>query len=159
MAEGLETATAAQPKKKRRWLMWILLAVVGLPVLLLAVIAMDVNRRRANMSPQELAAADARVSALNAQDRAKAVVTGLLKDPESAEFRNVFSPKRNGVDDANVVCGEVNSKNSFGAKTGFIRFVSATTGADAAFGIQPAVGSKREMAEFEAKWDRHCHDK
>lgn len=45
---------------------------------------------------------------LKAQESVKA----LLKDPSSAEFRNM-----------NGMCGEVNSKNSFGAYTGFVRFI------------------------------------
>jgi hypothetical protein len=44
-----------------------------------------------------------------------------LKDPEAAQFRNVYvhySP-------APVVCGEINGTNSFGDRTGFQRFISA----------------------------------
>jgi hypothetical protein len=44
-----------------------------------------------------------------------------LKDPESAQFRNVAVY----YDIAPAVCGEVNSKNSFGGYAGFQRFVSA----------------------------------
>ena len=46
---------------------------------------------------------------------AKRVVSNELKDPESAQFRNL---RINGVD----LCGEVNAKNSFGGYTGFKRF-------------------------------------
>ncbi|MDC5446163.1 hypothetical protein ACT4Y9_18345 [Acinetobacter baumannii] len=40
------------------------------------------------------------------------IVSEQLKDPESAEFRNVKG-----------VCGEVNAKNSYGGYTGFKRFI------------------------------------
>lgn len=41
-------------------------------------------------------------------------VTVLLKDPDSAKFRNEIS-----------FCGEVNSKNGFGAYTGYTRYIGA----------------------------------
>jgi hypothetical protein len=41
-----------------------------------------------------------------------------LKDPSSAQFRNVFVSK-----DGDYVCGEVNAKNGFGAYGGFEKFV------------------------------------
>lgn len=44
-----------------------------------------------------------------------------LKDGSGAEFRNVFF-NNNGTP---VSCGEVNSKNSFGAYSGYQRFISA----------------------------------
>ena len=44
-----------------------------------------------------------------------------MKDGSSAEFRNVFF-NNNGTP---VSCGEVNSKNSFGAYSGYQRFISA----------------------------------
>lgn len=48
-------------------------------------------------------------------------VRNRLKDGSSAEFRNVFF-NNNGTA---VSCGEVNSKNSFGAYSGYQRFISA----------------------------------
>lgn len=48
---------------------------------------------------------------------AKASITKSLKDPDSANFRNVFT-----IDGINV-CGEINSKNSYGGYVGFTRFV------------------------------------
>jgi len=50
-------------------------------------------------------------------------VLSRLKDPRSAEFRNVFFFR--GKDDVPMTCGEVNSKNSFGGYSGFSRFISA----------------------------------
>lgn len=48
-----------------------------------------------------------------------------LKDPESAQFRNikiVKSEKLSGAYNGGYVCGEFNAKNGFGAYAGFHRF-------------------------------------
>lgn len=45
-----------------------------------------------------------------------------LRDPSSAEFRNVRFSRAGGVP---AVCGEVNGSNAFGGKAGFQRFVAA----------------------------------
>lgn len=48
-----------------------------------------------------------------------------LKDPESAQFRNVKvvkSESQGGAYNGGYVCGEFNAKNGFGAYTGFHRF-------------------------------------
>lgn len=52
--------------------------------------------------------------------QAKNEVASALKDPGSAEFRNV---KAIVVDGKEMVCGEVNGKNSFGAMSGFHYFI------------------------------------
>lgn len=59
-----------------------------------------------------------------ATEKAKESVRYVLKDASSAEFRNVraYSRPTSGV---YVVCGEVNSKNSYGAMAGFSTFVSS----------------------------------
>ena len=49
---------------------------------------------------------------------AQEVVSSALKDPESAQFRNVV------VLASGTVCGEVNGKNSMGGYTGFTGFYS-----------------------------------
>ncbi|TAN27273.1 MAG: hypothetical protein EPN31_12115 [Castellaniella sp.] len=43
----------------------------------------------------------------------RSYVSAMMKDPGSSEFRNQYG-----------VCGEVNAKNSFGAYTGYRRFVA-----------------------------------
>ena len=59
---------------------------------------------------------------------AKQVVTGKLKDPESAKFvdmRRKTTPNMKG-EPTDVVCGRVNAKNGFGGYTGnkpFVYFV------------------------------------
>ncbi len=51
------------------------------------------------------------------QKEARAYIANTLKDPESTQFRNeVFKD--------NVLCGELNSKNSYGAYVGFKKFIS-----------------------------------
>jgi hypothetical protein len=53
----------------------------------------------------------------------KDTVRAKLRDPSSAEFRGVyFFQGRDGVP---VACGEVNSNNGMGGKTGFQRFIAA----------------------------------
>jgi hypothetical protein len=51
-----------------------------------------------------------------------------LKDPDSAKFRNMRFVKYNG---RTVVCGEVNSKNSYGGYVGFENFVAGLTSSQA----------------------------
>lgn len=62
----------------------------------------------------------------------KAQITAQLKDPASAQFRNevfyqnIFVTKDGKKHPAEAaICGEINAKNSFGAYTGFRRFVSS----------------------------------
>lgn len=49
-------------------------------------------------------------------DQARAAVRAELRDPASAQFRNVRARSGGGF------CGEVNSKNGFGGMTGFAIF-------------------------------------
>lgn len=70
---------------------------------------------------------------------AQVSIKEILKDGDSAKFKGLFV--RNGN-----VCGEVNAKNSFGAYTGYQRFV--------------AVGSVRVhfsgQPGFADLWRQHC---
>lgn len=66
-------------------------------------------------SEAEKAKSAAAMTEIRYQRVAKEFVSGVLKDPDSAEFRN-----QRGF------CGEVNSKNSFGGYVGFKRFIAAT---------------------------------
>lgn len=47
---------------------------------------------------------------------AKRLVGQQMKDPSSTQYRNI-------VERNNIVCGEVNAKNSYGAYAGFRRFI------------------------------------
>lgn len=53
---------------------------------------------------------------------AQRAVRATLKDPDSAQFKQVYANYTEGYDV--VACGQVNSKNSLGGYTGFKRFVS-----------------------------------
>lgn len=56
---------------------------------------------------------------------AKSEVAANLKDPVSAQFRNVKVSKMTDAEDGHVVavvCGEINGKNGFGAYAGFHPF-------------------------------------
>jgi len=75
--------------------------------------------------------------------KAKDAVRYHLKDPSSARFRNVRLT-------AYAVCGEVNSKNSFGAMTGFIPFMSGGGTENTFFPSNFAKG------EFEKTWNQAC---
>lgn len=65
-----------------------------------------------------------------------------LKDPDSAEFRNVF------VSSKYAVCGEVNAKNSIGGYTGFVRFISG--------GDMQVVESDMAAGEMDKAWPQIC---
>lgn len=55
-------------------------------------------------------------------------ITINLKDPDSAKFRFVRLAKLEDAIDKttnSIVCGQINSKNGFGAYTGFNRFIVA----------------------------------
>jgi hypothetical protein len=54
------------------------------------------------------------------QGGAKGFIAEQLKDPGSAQFRNV-------VDRGELVCGEVNAKNSFGGYGGYKPFLAEKT--------------------------------
>lgn len=56
-----------------------------------------------------------------ALEKAKEAIASKLKDPGSAQFRNV---KLKIYIDKPVVCGEVNAKNSYGGYVGFKRFIA-----------------------------------
>lgn len=71
----------------------------------------------------------------------------VLKDPESAEFSGVFVSYLNG---SPVVCGYVNSKNSFGGFSGTQRFVSAGT-------VQVTEDMMR-AGEMESTWAKACNN-
>lgn len=61
---------------------------------------------------------------------AKSEISHDMKDPLSTQFRDVVSKKVGEKDDGSIamlVCGEVNSKNSFGAYSGYSPFVIALT--------------------------------
>ena len=62
-------------------------------------------------------------------EEAKSAVRALLKDPGSAQFRNIYSRGMGGKPiPGAAVCGEVNAKNSYGGYIGFTRFYQSKPG-------------------------------
>ena len=71
------------------------------------------------------------------------------KDPSSVKFRNSrFNLANINGKTFPAVCGEINSKNSYGAYTGFQRFVS----------VPPAISAtEEESADFSNIWEMMCN--
>lgn len=59
-------------------------------------------------------------------DTAKDAVAERLRDPSSAQFRNVKAGQANNG--LNTVCGEVNAKNGYGGYAGYQRFITNSDG-------------------------------
>lgn len=79
-------------------------------------------RSCANAPPPQLSESDRQAMWL---EKGQDAVRAKLKDGDSAKFRGVFFHRsRNGIG-IPAACGEVNSKNSFGAYGGFQQFISA----------------------------------
>lgn len=81
-------------------------------------------------------------------DKGKELVKYRLKDPASAQFRNVYFIRAR-VGGAPTTCGEVNAKNSFGSMTGFRRFLSA--------GRLEFTLIEGDNADFEEIWTGMCN--
>jgi hypothetical protein len=77
-------------------------------------------------------------------EKSKNTIRVKLKDPQSAKFQNVFFSRASGTP---VTCGQVNSKNGFGAYSGYQYFVAA--GSDLAF-------LQNEVVAFAAVWGQLC---
>lgn len=85
-------------------------------------------------------------------EKAKEMVRRELKDPNSAEFRDIYqvSLPKGGT----KVCGWVNSKNSFGGYVGFRRFISdGTDGFTSMEGDSPLFGHVMPFSEL---WTAFC---
>lgn len=79
-------------------------------------------------------------------ERGKDAVRSLLKDPGSAEFREVYFHR--GDEDIPMVCGQVNSKNGFGGYVGYQYFISA--------GNPVLTFLQNHESDFRNVWDRFC---
>lgn len=91
-------------------------------------------------SEAEKARSAAAMKEIRYQRVAREFVTGVLKDPNSAEFRN-----QRGF------CGEVNSKNSFGGYVGFKRFIAASKEM-----VVLEKDGRLSSSEFEQAWSKLC---
>ena len=65
-------------------------------------------------------------------DTAKQIITDNLKDPNSANFRDInvyhLTNKNTNETKISAVCGEVNARNSYGGYAGFKKFVAVMLG-------------------------------
>lgn len=88
-------------------------------------------------TPEQKAARDAIEAKFLVKEIAKKQITTMLRDPESAQFGDVFIGKND------VVCGTVNARNGFGGYTGMQPFT---------------VGSKYARLGDNATdtWNKHC---
>lgn len=92
-------------------------------------------------------------------------VSSMMKDPDSVKFERVkFYPdeKPQGKEISGTVCGYVNAKNSFGAYTGFVRFISNITvnnnGRNAKFS-QPSIeipDNPISVGGIDESWSKLC---
>lgn len=78
--------------------------------------------------------------------RAQNNVKATLKDPSSAEFKDLLVYKTTGIP---VVCGVVNAKNSFGGYTGWTAFISV--------GDTATVDNNEDEKLFIRSWKNLCH--
>ncbi len=99
------------------------------------------KRRAANVGDK------GKVSHADAVWIGKKAVKRLLKDSDSAEFRGIeYMRFKSG----GYICGEVNSKNSFGGFSGWQHFISA--------GTQSAY-LEEQVADFRGIWRDYCRGK
>lgn len=81
-----------------------------------------------------------KTSAIRVQ--ARMAIQEQLKDPDSAEFRNIMASET-------VVCGEVNAKNAFGGYVGFTRFFHTAGGIT-------MLDEAQDKASFDMLWRTFC---
>ncbi len=98
------------------------------------------------------------------EQRAKDDIKARLKDPESAQFKIekvsldhaevVVIKGKNESFVQNVVCGQVNSKNSFGGYVGFKHFIWHSYGDEPG---QVDLADESELALFLKRWKTKCN--
>lgn len=112
---------------------WLGIIVTGCIVLIF--IFADPDKKDTEISKQETWMAHGQLS-----------VKKQLKDPGSAEFRNVYFNR--GADNMPMTCGEVNSKNSLGGYSGYQLFISA--------GKPELTFLQEQVPDFLKLWERYC---
>lgn len=80
-------------------------------------------------------------------EKGKDAIKTKLRDPDSAQFRNVEFHAGGGVP---LACGEVNGNNGFGGKAGYERFVAAS---DSIAVLESEMTSSADMDEV---WNKFC---
>ncbi len=81
-------------------------------------------------------------------DAAMEAMRGRLKDPKSADFRNVYLHSSNKG--SLVACGEVNARNAFGGYTGYESFIASPVGELA------VLAADMKKGEFARSWKQLC---
>ncbi len=79
-------------------------------------------------------------------DKGKEAVKLKLKDPSSAQFKDVYFHR--GANNVPMTCGEVNSKNSYGGYNGYQKFISA--------GNPDLTFLEEQVKDFYTVWNRFC---
>ena len=78
---------------------------------------------------------------------AKVRVAAKLRDPESAQFREVREIKKSETREA-AICGEVNAKNGYGGYVGFKKFYAAEDKVD--------IESDPQKTSFDRNYEWYC---
>lgn len=142
----------ARPPKKTSIVTWAVLGMVLLAVWLGATddgpgaqpaTSASAISSAAPAKPREL---DQRTKEFAWMEVGKDAVRAKLKDPKSAEFKDVYFFR--GKDGVPMTCGQVNAKNGFGGYAGFKRFVSA--------GNAEMTFLEGEVSDFYLVWNKFC---
>lgn len=124
----------------------------------MAEVTARINRIASGEYAREVEAERARTPVVNwsaAQIRAagRRAVLAELRDPSSAQFRNVRRIQHeNGT---TQFCGEVNARNGFGGMAGFKRFEAGVTNRG---GASAQIDSSETLtgSHFDAGWNQFC---
>ncbi|MCV0415623.1 MAG: hypothetical protein K5831_12190 [Brevundimonas sp.] len=84
---------------------------------------------------------------------ARQAVTDKLRDPSSAQFRNVRRIEHSNG--STMFCGEVNGRNAYGGMSGFQRF-EAGVGTTGNATVMIDGGEELNAAYFEGAWNQFC---
>lgn len=136
----------AKPPKKTSIVTWMVLLFIVAAVFLSGTGDGPTGSAAGTAKDNRSAAMDQELKQIAWMDRGKDMVLQKLKDPKSAEFRDVYFFQ--GSDGVPMTCGQVNAKNSFGGYTGFKHFVSAGT-ADLTY-------LETEVKDFHVVWNKYC---
>lgn len=128
---------------------WMTFLICGAAFLLFVHLATDSNDKSPTPTPADAAKAEQQQQFLWIE-ASKDAVRAQLKDGNSAQFRNVIFHR--GKDGLPMVCGQVNSRNSYGAYGGYQLF--AASGRNGPVVLQ----EQMEPKEFGKVMKRLCLD-